>query len=239
MIYVTDKTVESLSLSLSFSLSLCQSYINGTTSSPIYGPRSFLHVFDAAILVQARDLDEKLRRNEEVGPLAGVLVAVKDNICTTEMPFMAGSRVLERYTPPYDATAVRKMKELGGIVVGKTNLDEFGMVSTTEGSAFQIRVDFDVLARAHILKFLSKEGEERDVTGYKEMHIKNETLRNKEFCPDFQSNLITAQSDLENMPYINRKLEGSSFQNFSWIVDSCFVEEVMTVGRREGHSAEN
>ncbi|KAL6140489.1 hypothetical protein ACLB2K_058788 [Fragaria x ananassa] len=100
--------------------------------------RSFLHVSDAAVLAQARDLDEKLRRNEEVGPLAGVLVAVKDNICTAEMPSTAGSRVLEGYTPPYDATAVRKIKELGGIVVGKTNMDEFGMGSTTEGSAFQV-----------------------------------------------------------------------------------------------------
>ncbi|XP_050380965.1 glutamyl-tRNA(Gln) amidotransferase subunit A, chloroplastic/mitochondrial [Argentina anserina] len=100
--------------------------------------RSFLHVSDSAVLAQARDLDDKLRRNEELGPLAGVLVAVKDNICTADMPSTAGSRVLEGYTPPYDATAVRKIKELGGIVVGKTNMDEFGMGSTTEGSAFQV-----------------------------------------------------------------------------------------------------
>ncbi|KAM1131493.1 glutamyl-tRNA(Gln) amidotransferase subunit A, chloroplastic/mitochondrial-like isoform X1 [Malus sylvestris] len=99
--------------------------------------RSFLHVSDS-VLAQARELDEKIQRNEELGPLAGVLVAVKDNICTAEMPSTAGSRVLEGYTPPYDATAVRKIKELGGIVVGKTNLDEFGMGSTTEGSAFQV-----------------------------------------------------------------------------------------------------
>lgn len=73
-----------------------------------------------------------------MGPLAGVLVAVKDNICTEDMPSTGGSRVLEGYRPPFDATAVRKIKELGGIVVGKTNLDEFGMGSTTEASAFQV-----------------------------------------------------------------------------------------------------
>lgn len=73
-----------------------------------------------------------------MGPLAGVLVGVKDNICTAEMPSTGGSRILEGYRPPFDATAVRKIKELGGIVVGKTNLDEFGMGSTTEGSAFQV-----------------------------------------------------------------------------------------------------
>lgn len=99
--------------------------------------RSFLHVSDS-VLAQARELDEKIQRNEELGPLAGVLVAIKDNICTAEMPSTAGSRVLEGYTPPYDATAVRKIKELGGIVVGKTNLDEFGMGSTTEASAYQV-----------------------------------------------------------------------------------------------------
>lgn len=112
--------------------------------------RSFLHVSDT-VLAQARELDEKIQRNEEVGPLAGVLVAVKDNICTAEMPSTAGSRVLEGYTPPYDATAVRKIKELGGIVVGKTNLDEFGMGSTTEGSAFQV---FTLLGYLYFIKLL-------------------------------------------------------------------------------------
>nr|XP_048328214.1 glutamyl-tRNA(Gln) amidotransferase subunit A, chloroplastic/mitochondrial isoform X2 [Ziziphus jujuba var. spinosa] len=99
--------------------------------------RSFLHVSDT-VLRQANELDEKIKRNEEVGPLAGVLVGVKDNICTAGMPSTGGSRILEGYQPPFDATAVRKIKELGGIVVGKTNLDEFGMGSTTEGSAFQV-----------------------------------------------------------------------------------------------------
>ena len=74
-----------------------------------------------------------------MGPLAGVFVGVKDNICTSDMPSTGGSRILENYRPPFDATAVKRVKDCGGIIVGKTNLDEFGMGSTTEGSAFQVR----------------------------------------------------------------------------------------------------
>lgn len=63
---------------------------------------------------------------------------VKDNICTADMPSTGGSRILEGYRPAYDATAVRKLRESGAIVVGKTNLDEFGMGSSTEASGFQV-----------------------------------------------------------------------------------------------------
>ncbi|CAK9158910.1 unnamed protein product [Ilex paraguariensis] len=98
---------------------------------------SFLHISDT-VLKEAEEIDRKIQNNEEVGPLAGVLVGVKDNICTVDMPSTAGSRALENYRPPFDATAVRKLRECGAIVVGKTNLDEFGMGSTTEGSAYQV-----------------------------------------------------------------------------------------------------
>lgn len=104
-------------------------------------------------------------------------------------------------------------------------------------------VDLDVLVRADLLKFLSNECEERDATRCKEMHIKDESLRNTKFLPrfsvKFDVKLRAAQSDPRNLPYINGKLEESSFQNISWIVDSYFVEKVIAVGRREGHSAEN
>ncbi|KAL7185278.1 hypothetical protein ACSBR2_027248 [Camellia fascicularis] len=99
--------------------------------------KSFLYVSDT-VLKEAEEIDRRIQRNEELGPLAGVLVAVKDNICTADMPSTAGSRILNGYRPPFDATAVRKLKESGAIVVGKTNLDEFGMGSTTEGSAYQV-----------------------------------------------------------------------------------------------------
>ncbi|KAI4308057.1 hypothetical protein L6164_031175 [Bauhinia variegata] len=98
---------------------------------------SFLHISDT-VLREAQELDQKIKGNEEIGPLAGVLVGVKDNICTKDMPSTGGSRILESYRPPFDATAVKRVKQLGGIVVGKTNLDEFGMGSTTEGSAFKV-----------------------------------------------------------------------------------------------------
>nr|GMD60715.1 glutamyl-tRNA(Gln) amidotransferase subunit A, chloroplastic/mitochondrial [Ipomoea batatas] len=99
--------------------------------------KSFLHVSDTA-LREAEEIDRKISNNEEVGPLAGVFVAVKDNICTADMPSTAGSKILENYRPAFDATAVRKVRQCGGIVIGKTNLDEFGMGSTTEGSAYQV-----------------------------------------------------------------------------------------------------
>nr|XP_033510236.1 glutamyl-tRNA(Gln) amidotransferase subunit A, chloroplastic/mitochondrial-like [Nicotiana tomentosiformis] len=99
--------------------------------------KSFLYVSDV-VLKEAEEIDRKIANNEELGPLAGVLVGVKDNICTADMPSTAGSKILENYKPPFDATAVGKMKKCGAIVIGKTNMDEFGMGSTTEGSAYQV-----------------------------------------------------------------------------------------------------
>lgn len=101
--------------------------------------KSFIHVSNN-VLNEAQSVDDKINRNENLGPLAGALVGVKDNICTVDMPSTAGSRVLENYRPPFDATAVKKVKSFDGIVVGKTNLDEFGMGSTTEASSFQVFV---------------------------------------------------------------------------------------------------
>ena len=97
---------------------------------------AFLHVDAETTLRQAREVDARRAAGEDLGPLAGVPIAHKDVFTTTDMPTTAGSRILEGYRPPYDATVTRRLREAGLVILGKTNLDEFAMGSSTENSAY-------------------------------------------------------------------------------------------------------
>src|SRR5580658_6731838 len=97
---------------------------------------AYLTFSEERALDAARHVDEKLARGEDAGPLAGVPVAVKDVIVTKGLRTTCGSKLLAKYIPPYDATAVTRIEEAGGVIIGKTNCDEFAMGSSNENSAF-------------------------------------------------------------------------------------------------------
>ncbi|MGA2665310.1 MAG: Asp-tRNA(Asn)/Glu-tRNA(Gln) amidotransferase subunit GatA [Nitrososphaerales archaeon] len=97
---------------------------------------AFLYVAREEALEKARELDRRARRGERLGRMAGMTVALKDNICVAGMTTTCGSKILEGFRPPYDATVVERIEAQDGIILGKTNMDEFAMGNTTRSSAF-------------------------------------------------------------------------------------------------------
>jgi len=98
---------------------------------------AYLTLTKELAFAQAKLVDEKIARGEAIDLLEGIPFAVKDNICVDGIRTTAASKILDNYVAPYDATVIRKLKEKGAIILGKTNMDQFAMGSSTESSAYQ------------------------------------------------------------------------------------------------------
>ena len=100
--------------------------------------QSYISLNEDEALEKAKEIDRKIENGEKIGLLAGVPIAVKDNICTKNIHTTCASKILKNFIPPYDAYVVKRLKEEDAIIIGKTNLDEFAMGSSTENSGYKI-----------------------------------------------------------------------------------------------------
>jgi len=116
-------------------LELCKEYFDNIREKD-KKISSFLNTNEELALSQAKEIDKSIARGEEIDQLTGVPCAIKDNIMVEGLKCTAGSKILQNYIAPYDATVIKKLKEQKMLMLGKTNLDEFAMGSSTENSAF-------------------------------------------------------------------------------------------------------
>ena len=98
--------------------------------------KAFLHVDSEGALAQAKDVDARRKNGEKLSAIAGVPLALKDVLAQKGVPTTAGSKILQGWRPPYDSTVVSKLKDAGVVIMGKTNMDEFAMGSSTENSGY-------------------------------------------------------------------------------------------------------
>ena len=98
--------------------------------------KAFLHLDSEGALAQAKDVDARRAKGEKLSPLAGIPLALKDVLAQKGVPTTAGSKILQGWRPPYDSTVVSKLKDAGVVIMGKTNMDEFAMGSSTENSGY-------------------------------------------------------------------------------------------------------
>jgi aspartyl-tRNA(Asn)/glutamyl-tRNA(Gln) amidotransferase subunit A len=136
MIYQTAaQMAEALTKGETTSVELTQAHLNRI--SAVDGQvKAFLHVDSEGALAQAKDVDARRASGEKLSSIAGVPLALKDVLAQKGVPTTAGSKILQGWRPPYDSTVVSKLKDAGVVIMGKTNMDEFAMGSSTENSGY-------------------------------------------------------------------------------------------------------